>query len=96
MGYRTVVSLNNDHPWYQDPDLAAKIYDMQNMRNCKSYAGINLVECTHSSTVSLLQISYYGLTRNMGSTDYDNENIDLFLLKQMASKLGYRVVKKSK
>jgi hypothetical protein len=97
MGFRTVVMLNNDHDWLHDPELGIKInrYIYRRLDSCQPNDGIKVIEQVHADTVSLLKLSFYNKCENMAYTRWDNENGDITLLKSMADKLGYRVVKKS-
>jgi hypothetical protein len=109
MGFRTVVILYNDQrsEWQHDELLGQKI--MQGMNHAmggerhdwQSPANLhygNVMECTHADTISLYAIdSYYGrrLATGTGSWRAGPDVVDLELIKEAASKLGYRLVKKS-
>jgi hypothetical protein len=109
MGFRTVVILYNDQAseWQHDAQLGTKIAHGMNhamsgkRHDWQSPANLgygNVMECTHADTISLYAIdSYYGrrLATGIGIWRAGPEVVDFELIKEAASKMGYRLVKKS-
>lgn len=96
MGSRTVVILNNDYNWTADKDLGNKIQlRMGRLKDLPNGSqGITVTEVQHADTVTLAKISFYGKFEVMGYSNWENVNQDVWLLKEMAEKLGYKIVKK--
>ena len=111
MGYRTVVMLNNDHAneWANDPELGQKILRAMNYTapRCDKYGDESselrgnchygrVVQCTHSSEVSLVELSFYEGFRELSFSQFDVEDREFDLLWDAANKLGYELVMKGK
>ena len=104
MGFRTIVALNNDFSsnWERDPDLGRKIQVLSGSRGERDgdarNIGLSFVECTHADTQSLIIADGYQ-AKPVAFTnwyrDQTQEQRDLVLLKDLADRLGYRVVRKS-
>ena len=97
MGFRTVVILNNDlaNQWTHDHDLGNKIMSAVH-RHDFEYGQI--LEQVHADQQSLAILdSYCGkvVAATHWCTGKDDAKRDLELLKALAEKLGYRVVRKS-
>lgn len=101
MGYRTVVILNNDmcSTWKNDADLGKKI---SHAMNCVGtyHAHIDnygiVANCSHADTQYLAVIDSLGMDIQSTSFWFSNqskEDRDLFLLREMAYKMGYRLTK---
>lgn len=111
MGYRTVVLLDNDRwtEWANDHLLGSKIGHAMNYVN-SSRPGLNsnldnygsVIECAHTSTMTLGVISGFHMdthalrARQFFEGAASEEDLTLDLLKEMADKLGYKVIKKPK
>lgn len=102
MGYRTVIILNNDHShqWANDPLLGQKIRSagvQEDGGKSVDYYG-NVVECVHADQQTLMMIdSLTGVATARGLWS-PNETIDQIkekLLRDMADRLGFRIVRKS-
>ena len=103
MGFRTIVALSNDRSsdWERNPDLGREIMMLSASREDRtgsaSRIGLELVECTHADTQSLIIADGYTAKAvafghwHRGQT---TEQRDLALLKDLADRLGYRVSKK--
>ncbi len=102
MGFRTIIALNNDvsSSWERDADLGRKIMHLSAAREDRTgeatRIGLSLVECTHADTQSLIIADGY----TADAVAYGNwhrgqtqEQRDVALLKDLASRLGYRVSK---
>lgn len=107
MGFRTVVVFNNDqaHEWENDPELGRKIFhaaSMQSWGRTPDFANRfqygETIEQVHADTQTIAFLDGYGGKAmawehwNRGETE-DQKNLKM--LKALAGKLGYRVVKKS-
>lgn len=104
MGFRTIVALSNDQctAWERDPDLGRKIMALgargEDKDGSADSIGLSLVECTHGDHQTLIIADGYNAkpvafsTWHRGQT---KENRDLALLRDLADRLGYRVVKKT-
>lgn len=97
MGFRTAVILNNDlaHEWTHDPELGDKILEAVRGRDFR-YGQI--LEQVHADQQSLAILDSYGgkvVAATNWHTGKDDAKRDLELLKALAEKLGYRVVRKS-
>ena len=104
MGFRTIVTLNNDlsSNWNYDPELGRKIMSLSAAREDRfgeaAQIGLSLVECTHADTQSLIIADGYTAHPAAFTSWYrsqTNEQRDLALLKDLANRLGYRVSKKT-
>lgn len=105
MGYRTIVVLYNDeaHTWENDPELGKKI---SRIAACRYPDGIKgqqhleygkVVQHAHADCQTLVVFDSYNmipLAEGNWNAAETNEDIQLKLLKDAASKLGYRLVKK--
>lgn len=110
MGHRTTVILNNDQcsDWEKDPLLGSKISHAMNFVNSPRYGQSgrieygNVIECAHTSTNTLgiitgFHMDTYALrTRHFYEGAATEEKLAIDMLKEMAEKLGYRIIKKSK
>lgn len=112
MGFRTVVILHNDRAdeWTNDPKLGENIFHGANAigsgrpgpnawDNPANMRYGQVVECTHADTITLAVIEclrFHPLTYSNWHRDEDETQRNLALLRDMADKLGYRLVKKSK
>lgn len=111
MGFRTIVLLDNDHTgdWSNDVHLGQKISHAMNFvgspRNgldsrLDNYGSV--IECAHTSTLTLATITGFHMdTHATRARQYYNgaaseEQLNLDMLKEMASKLGYTLTKKRK
>lgn len=105
MGFRTLVLLHNDRcsEWQNDPELGRKIMLGMNYTHDKEWgtpADLHygrVVECTHADTQTLALVDSYQfipLTHSFWRRDETAEDRNVRLLKELADKLGYRVVKK--
>ena len=101
MGFRTVVVLSNDqaHEWKNDPELGKKIfYAAQPGGWSAALQYGKIIECVHADTQTLAVLDGYG-GKPVAYTHWNREQTDeirnLALLKELADKLGYRVVKKN-
>lgn len=97
MGYRTIVSLNNDYSWQRDDRLASKISiaasNMQRKPDMHVSDGISVHEVVHADTVTLAKLSFYHGFNTFAHTRWDNDDQDITLLKEAAKARGYRLVK---
>lgn len=100
MGYRTVVILNNDfsYDWGNDTDLGKKIWASAcNNKTAFEYGSVP--ECVHADTQTLMAIDGM-LGKVLAQTSWHQnqtqEAMENELLNELADKLGYRVVQKSK
>lgn len=104
MGYRTTVILNNDvaHLWKHDPDLGLKIqWEANNLLGGQAaqFAYGNVVEICHADEQKLVLLDSLNATtvaRGLWSRVENDEQVQLKLLKDMAERMGYRVVRKEK
>jgi hypothetical protein len=108
MGFRTVVVLNNDlaHEWSKDPELGQKIMTSASMLGYKDAYGRDrgdlqygmIVEQVHADTQTVAFFDGYSgkaMAWSHWHPAQTNESRDLEILKALAEKLGYRVVKKT-
>lgn len=104
MGFRTIVALNNDlsSSWNYDPDLGRKIMTLAASREDRNgearRIGLDLVECTHADTQSLIIADGYTARAVSYTNWYTNQTTEarnVALLKDLAERLGYRIVKKT-
>jgi hypothetical protein len=111
MGFRTVVVLSNDraHEWQNDPELGNKIFHAASMQWCGGQDGKNrarqelpygeVIEQVHADTQTVAFLDGYGGKAVAHSHWFHNqteEQKNLAMLKALAEKLGYRVVKQSR
>lgn len=102
MGYRTVVILNNDiaSEWESDKDLGVKI----SRAMLRSHVGLDgglqsygeVGECVHADTQTLALIdglNFKPLATRHWSSEAENEEVQVALLKHAAYSLGYRLSK---
>lgn len=109
MGFRTVVVLNNDQAseWEKDPELGRKIFLAASMQQFGHEDGTDLarrtlpygqaIEQVHADTQTVAFLDGYGGKAVAWSHWYRSqteEQKNLEMLKALADKLGYRVVKK--
>lgn len=103
MGFRTLVLLHNDlaHEWGHDPELGQKIQRAMNYVHDADKGRIDnygsVVECTHADNQTLFQVDSYHATpvaHSFWSRGETDEQVKLKLLRDMADRLGYRLVKK--
>jgi hypothetical protein len=105
MGFRTVVVLYNDHcsEWQNDPELGRKIIAGMNHTHEKEWGNPSdlrygrVVECEHADTQTVAVLDSYSFTPlaySFWRRDEKNEDRNVRLLKELADKLGYRVIKK--
>jgi hypothetical protein len=101
MGFRTVVVLSNDlaHEWEKDPELGRKIWAAAASNGREDLRYGSIVEQVHADAQTLAVLDSY----NGKAVAYSHwhhgqspEARDLSLLKDMAEKMGYKVVKKAK
>ncbi len=98
MGYRTIVSLVNDEAdkWIENPDLGGIIAQASVTNRVKSPHWLDVVECAHADTASLILACNYSPV--VLSTTYwyhgrTNQDMLFELLSREAEKLGYSLVK---
>ena len=110
MGFRTTVILNNDQcsDWEKDPFLGSKIAHAMNFVYSPRYGQSgrieygNVIECVHTSTNTLGIIKGFHMdtfamqTKHYHDGAASEDQIAINMLKQMADKLGYRIVRKTK
>lgn len=102
MGFRTVVVLINDlaHEWENDPELGRKIFMAASMKQCGGGEGLQYgttIEQVHADTQTVAFLDGYRGTAMAHRHWYNGQTEDqknLELLKALAERLGYRVVKK--
>lgn len=100
MGFRTVITLNNDlaSEWDKDPELGRKIAKASFGGSGPEFQYGAVVEVAHADvqTMAILD-GYQG--KSVAHTNWypqkDDAQRDLELLKALAEKMGYRVVRKS-
>ena len=106
MGHRTVVTLNNDlaHEWEYDTELGKKIFHSAasiGWGDTESHFRLpygQIIEQVHADTQTLVVLDGYGGEAIAHTNWYRNQSADdrnLNLLREMADKMGYRLVKKS-
>ena len=99
MGMRTVALLINDiaHEWQDDNYLGTKIMVKSVSRN-EGFPFLygDVLPYEHADTTSLVLIDGYNMKVVAQSHYKPKEPIEVALLREMADKLGYRIVKKSK
>lgn len=99
MGFRTVVILSNDdaHTWKKDPKLGEKIVAAWHRKDGEEHFEYGEVtEVVHADTQSLMLIdslSGTALVSDRWVPDETDEQIELKMLTQLASKLGYSLNK---
>jgi hypothetical protein len=99
MGYRTVVVLNNDSPWSDDPLLGKKINHAASLcradKPCHFEHG-SVAECLHADVQTIGVVESLGFTpiaRHYWNRDETTEQMLVKMLKEAARELGYRVSK---
>ena len=101
MGYRTVVVLSNDlsSEWANDPELGCKISVAAAATSTRTHFRYGqVIECVHADQQTLAVLHDYGGTGVAHSSWYQNQTEEarnLDLLKKMAEKMGYRLVRRS-
>lgn len=104
MGFRTTIILNNDHLdlLKTDPDIGNKIYQAACGFNFFHDGNIGnlgqVVDVSHADVARvgiLCPNGTFSFAEMASSTNWQDDNIQLNLLKEAADKLGYRLVKKS-
>lgn len=99
MGYRTVVIFNNDRhsDWAKDPSLGSRISEQMNRCRPDQPADLGnggyVVRCDHMDVTEVCLLRDLTL-KNL--TYGGRGNTPLELLREAASELGYRLVKKSR
>lgn len=103
MGFRTVVLLNNDlaHEWQNDAELGKKIaHDMNYVHDKDRFTELSnfgkVIECTHADSQTLMMIdSLHGTPVAHGHwhRGQTTDEAKLALLRDMAVRLGFRLVK---
>jgi hypothetical protein len=107
MGFRTIPLLANDlaHEWGEDPELGALIQRAMNYTHDKDPEAARIgnygyvLECTHADTQTLLAVDgYRGKPVAWSHWRRGDEEAAMHerLLRDMADRLGYRLVKKAK
>lgn len=100
MGFRTVVVLYNDQAseWSKDDKLGEKISHAMNACRADGNLGYGkVVECCHADQITLAVLDSYHFSPvaySHWNSGVDAEAQQLRLLKEAASKLGYRIVPK--
>lgn len=103
MGYRTVVILSNDeqHNWSKDPALGEKIasaawkYHTENSP-IPGYGCVAQVAHADVQTLAVIDsLSLSSKTFTIWNSKQTEQSRDLELLRGMAKKLGYRLVKRT-
>ena len=100
MGHRTVVVLYNDHAhqWSKDPELGRKIMLAMHDRDViEGHIG-RVIECTHADDQTLMLLDSYNGTpvaHGMWSRLEDGDKVKEKMLRDMADRLGFRVVRKT-
>jgi hypothetical protein len=103
MGFRTVVVLNNDlaHDWGNDPKLGRKIFHAASsflFSRDERFEYGEIVEQIHADQQTVAFLDGYGGKAIAGTSWYHSqtpEKRNVEMLKALADKLGYRIVKKS-
>jgi hypothetical protein len=106
MGYRTVVMLSNDRcsEWQNDAELgrkiAVKMNDAMGIRGGGDIGYGTVVECVHADTQTLAILdmydSFHAIAHGSWVRGQSDNDVALKLLKEAASNLGYRLVRKSR
>jgi hypothetical protein len=104
MGYRTVVVLNCDltHEWSRDPELGSKIKyfaDVHKRDDSPYFEYGSILECEHADVQTLAVVdglSGQALAYSNWHANQTHEQRDLALLRALAEKQGYRLVKMPK
>ncbi len=106
MGFRTVVILNNDSSWDDDPHLAQKIsraaaqvygFQRENEMMRGYFDGGMVVEVAHADTETLLQVSSLNakeLALGWWTGRGNEDEVLRGMLLRAADKLGYKLVHK--
>lgn len=104
MGHRTVIILNNDmaHVWEHDPLLGQKIGRDMNYVNDRDHDSElegygRVIECAHADAQTLMLLdSLRGepVAHGHWSRVEGAEAVKVKMLRDMAERLGYRIVKK--
>ena len=95
MGFRTVVILNNDSNWDQDPNLGRKIQRAMHERQIFDHGRV--VECAHTDTQTIGiidSIDFTPLAYDSWNRDETKGEVNIKMLREAADKLGYRLVRK--
>jgi hypothetical protein len=100
MGFRTVVVVSNDRlDDVADPVLKDAILGWWSAGACGAnrymvgpYRVVEQVHCDHASLLAVNHLD----AKLLGSSYWDNPNLELALLKDAAESLGYRLVKKKR
>ncbi len=107
MDFRTIPLLVNDlaHEWGNDPELGQLIQRAMNYTHDKDPEAARIgnygyvLECTHADTQTLLAIDGYrgkAVAHSFWRRDDHEAAMHERLLRDMADRMGYRLVKKSK
>lgn len=102
MGYRTIVILNDDSDWINDPHLGKRIAEAERTRSGYFYGeSQGYVRASESSSIDeLIHVRHLSMTcvgqvRYTGVEEEDTHKDRLSLVKEVADDLGYRLVKKN-
>lgn len=100
MGFRTVVVLSNDraHEWENDPELGRKIFLGAARAAEYDFPYGEIVEQVHADTQTLAVLDGYGgrpVAYTYWHKDQKVGDVNLALLKDLAARMGYRVLKKT-
>lgn len=107
MGFRTVPLLINDlaHEWGHDPELGQMILRAMNHTHDKDPEAARIgnygyvLECCHADQQTLMAIDGYhgkGVAWSHWQRGDSPEAVQERLLREMADKMGYRLVKKAR
>ena len=98
MGFRTVVTFNNDYLNREDfLRNAERLYDMIISNGRTSCPGAEVVEQVHNDVVTLrIHGGGSGLDMQVACASWSTPDLQATLLKRFAENLGYKTIRNSK